>query len=495
MDPQPGGTVTRTNGRGDRLLIALLIAVLLMVGPALVAGPAVRGADAGESPAPTSASPAAAAASPSAAPSGSVTLPDTPAATRLQWVLDALDRGADPLAVAEISDAFSPTFLAQVTTDQLTQVFAQISAAGPFTVTSYTPSADGLQAEARLDGPGVVLSVGIAVEQVAPHLIVGLGFAPASASPTIAPIATWEAVDVALRGLVPQPSVLAAEIVDGRCVPIHALDAERSLAIGSTFKLYVLGELARQVAEGTATWDEKLAIRDDWKSLPSGRMQDDPAGTRHTLEAFATGMISISDNTAADHLIHRLGREHVEANLSAMGHADPSLMTPFITARDLFVLKATGNAALTSEYLASDPLGRRTLLDGRVASTLIALTDLGDWIMPRDIDTLEWFASTKDLCAAMAKLRAFGTQPGLAPVLEILAVNPGMPFDPARWPYVGFKGGSEPGVLQLTWLVRRDDDRWFVLSITVDDPADATDRTMPTVEIAREAFDLLAEAP
>ena len=74
-------------------------------------------------------------------------------------------------------------------------------------------------------------------------------------------------------------------------------------------------------------------------------------------------------------------------------------------------------------------------------------------------------------------------------------MNPGMPFDPARWPYVGFKGGSEPGVLQLTWLVRRDDDRWFVLSITVDDPADATDRAVPTVEIAREAFDLLAEAP
>jgi beta-lactamase class A len=278
-------------------------------------------------------------------------------------------------------------------------------------------------------------------------------------------------------------------------VPIHALDAERSLAIGSTFKLYVLGELARQVAEGTATWDEEFASRADWQSLPTGTMQDDQEGTRHTLEAFATGMMSISDNTAADHLIHRLGRENVEANLSAMGHADPSVMTPFVTSRDLFVLKAPGNAELADEYLASDPVGRRTLLDGRVASTPIALADLGDWTTPRHIDTLEWFGSTNDLCAAMAKLREFGTQPGLAPVLETLAVNPGMPFDQVRWPYVGFKGGSEPGVLQLTWLVRRDDDRWFVLSITANDPADATDRAMQTVEIAQGAFDLLAEAP
>ena len=424
--------MTRTNGRGDRLPVAVLIAVLLMVGPALVAGPAVQGADADQSPASPSASPAATAASMSAAPSGSVTLPDTPAATRLQWVLDALDKGADPLTVAEISDAFSPTFLAQVTTDQLTQAFAQIAAAGPFAVTSYTPSADGLQAEARLDGPGPALSVVLAVEQAAPHRIVGLGFEPASASPTIAPIATWSDVDVALRGLVPQPSMLAAEIVDGECVPIHALDAERSLAIGSTFKLYVLGELARQVAEGTATWDEQLAIRDDWKSLPTGTMQDDPAGTRHTLEAFATGMISISDNTAADHLIHRLGRENVEANLSAMGHADASLMTPFITSRDMFVLKATGNAELTREYLTSDSLGRRTLLDGSVASTPIALTDLGDWTAPRHIDTLEWFASTKDLCAAMARLRDFGSQPALAPVLE----------DPRREPRDAVRRGA-----------------------------------------------------
>lgn len=121
----------RTNGRGDRLPVAVLVAVLVMVGPALVVGPVVRGADAGESPAPTSASPAAAAASVSAAPSGWVTLPDAPAATRLQWVFNALDAGAEPLTVAEISDAFSPTFLAQVTTDQLTQAFVQIAAPGP----------------------------------------------------------------------------------------------------------------------------------------------------------------------------------------------------------------------------------------------------------------------------------------------------------------------------------------------------------------------------
>jgi hypothetical protein len=33
------------------------------------------------------------------------------------------------------------------------------------------------------------------------------------------------------------------------------------------------------------------------------------------------------------------------------------------------------------------------------------------------------------------------------------------------WPYVGFKGGSEPGVLNMTYLLRRDDDKWFVVTL------------------------------
>jgi beta-lactamase class A len=410
-------------------------------------------------------------------------------------VLDLLNDNAAQLTEGEITDAFAPSFLAQVPAEQLMPVLRQIAAAGPFTVTSYTPNAGDLQAEARFDGPGAALAVGIAVEPAAPNRIAGLLFQPATAGPSAAPVASWDEVDRALAGLVAQPSMLAAEITDGRCTPIHALDPGRALAIGSTFKLYVLGELARQVAAGTAAWDEQLAIRDEWKSLPSGSMQDEPAGTTHTLADYARQAISISDNTAADHLVHRLGRENVEKNLAAMGVADPSRMVPFITSRDMFVLKATRNAALAKEYLAADQEGRRALLDGRVAATSIAPADLAGWTAPRAIETLEWFASTNDLCAAMTALRDSGGPADQSAVLDVLAVNPGMQVDAARWPYVGFKGGSEPGVLQLTWLLRRADDRWFVLSMTVDDPTSAADHALAAVGLAQGALGLLATTP
>ena len=410
-------------------------------------------------------------------------------------MLDALNGAGVQLTAADVTEAFAPSFLAQLSIDQLKTALQQVAAVGPFTVGSYTPVPGGLQAEARIDGPAASLSVGIAVDAAAPNQIIGLLFKPVTAGPSASPIASWGEIDTALRGLVPAPSMLAAEIKAGRCAPIHALDADQSLAIGSAFKLFVLGELASQVSAGTVTWDQQLAIRDDWKSLPSGTMQNEPAGTQHTLAEFARQMISISDNTAADHLIHTLGRETVERNLPAMGLADPARMTPFITTRDMFVLKATKDTDLAKAYLAADAAGRRALLDGQVASTPIAATDLADWTTPREIDTLEWFASPADLCAAMTTLRDQGGKPGLGPVLDILAVNPGMPVDSGRWPYVGFKGGSEPGVLQLTWLLRRADDRWFVLSITLDDPASGTDHVLAAVGLAQGAMNLMSAVP
>ena len=95
----------------------------------------------------------------------------------------------------------------------------------------------------------------------------------------------------------------------------------------------------------------------------------------------------------------------------------------------------------------------------------------------------------------MAHLKTLGSQTSLAPVLDILSTNPGMPFDKAKWPYVGFKGGSEPGVLSLAWLLRRSDNRWFVLSLTLNDSTTATDQTNAAVGVAQGALSLLATAP
>ncbi|WP_192784103.1 serine hydrolase [Nonomuraea angiospora] len=160
---------------------------------------------------------------------------------------------------------------------------------------------------------------------------------------------------------------------DGQCRIAHGLDADTQRPIGSAFKLYVLGALAQAVAEGRLSWNERLAIRDDHKSLPSGTLQNRPAGTMLALSEYADHMISISDNTATDHLIHRLGRDAVRRQLSLFGHREPDANVPILTTKAFFQLKAASDQDRTRQYLAL-PAHRRTA-DGRALATSLMVSD------------------------------------------------------------------------------------------------------------------------
>src|SRR3546814_9000798 len=54
---------------------------------------------------------------------------------------------------------------------------------------------------------------------------------------------------------------------------------------------------------------------------------------------------------------------------------------------------------------------------------------------------------------------------------RILGLNPGIPADAAsHWAYVGYKGGSEPGVLDMTLLLHAKSGGWYALSGTWNNP-------------------------
>lgn len=302
--------------------------------------------------------------------------------------------------------------------------------------------------------------------------------------PIVPTVTSWRAVDMKLRTLVTSASLYAGT-AGGK--DIHALDATRAGAIGSAFKLYVLGALADAVAKGTASWTEQLAIHESWKSLSSGAMRNEPAGKRFTLRHYAGQMISASDNTAADHRIHRLGRAAVEAQLGKLGHSVPSRNEPFLTTRELFALKLTASAKLRNEFAAAGAAGRRKLLP-RVDALGLKGAMSAPWPGPVDVDSIEWFASPRNLARAIAVLVARSET-----VRSILAINPGIQLDPKTWSYAGYKGGSEPGVLSLTWYLVRHDGKAFVLSVVLDDPHRAVDESS-AVAVAEAAIGLLAKA-
>ncbi len=164
--------------------------------------------------------------------------------------------------------------------------------------------------------------------------------------------------------------------------------------------------------------------------------------------------------------------------MTRFGMARPLLDTPFLTTRELFVLKGSADRSLARRYRALAPEGRRDFLTGRVDRA--PLSSFRGWTRPRGTDSLEWFASAADLCRAYAGLsRQAHSQPPVARALSIS--DGGLGLSPSRWPSVWFKGGSEPGVLTLAYRLRARDGRTYVVA------ALANDRRRPFRELAAGA--------
>ena len=195
------------------------------------------------------------------------------------------------------------------------------------------------------------------LEVDAQGLISGLDFE--SAGPVLPPApTTWQGVDAAIRSAAPQVRLLVAEVTGGSCRPVHGIDPGTAAPLGSAFKLYVLAALATAIAAGKVSWAQPLTVTAQLKSLLSDGLQNEPDGTRVSVQDAAAKMISISDNTAADMLINLVGRPAVEAALTTGGMADPSVNQPFLTTRELFILRLHQWPALARRYIAaSQPAG------------------------------------------------------------------------------------------------------------------------------------------
>jgi beta-lactamase class A len=405
-------------------------------------------------------------------------IPNTPAGEQLSWALQQVNDGGSTLTTQDIADRFSDNFLAGVSPTDLIGVFTgYLAPNGPMTVARFEGGVTATRANALLTtGSGQPWHVRLGVEASAPYRIDDLFFEPAPLPATMPnPPASWKSLDRRLKQVAPEVAFVAAEVTDGTCRPVQSLDADRELAIGSSFKLYVLGELARQIAAGTASWDEPLTLRAKLKSLPSGSMLYEKNGSVFPILTYAEHMIAESDNTATDHLIDRLGRQNIERMMATMGHSHPALNTPLLMTREWFAIKLRLTADQIAAYLAADDATRRKLLTDEVDPQADTLWDGEEWVNPYLIDSIEWFASPADLCRAMAYLLGQSSQPGLTPILDCLSLNPGIPFDAATWSYVGHKEGYETGVKSQDWLLQRTDGRWFVIAAIINDPTKEID--------------------
>jgi beta-lactamase class A len=387
---------------------------------------------------------------------------------QLTWVLAALNGAA--VTGNEVAAHFTPAFLTQASATTVISVFSTLSPQAPWRIVGYEGAvmATALTAQVtRSDGEYWRLQ--IAIDPTEANLISGLELSPAGdLDPSLQ---SYSAIDQALQAVAPDVDLLTATIGSGSCTPIHELNPTASLALGSSFKLWVLATLAQSISEGTLAWTTTIPIQDMYKSLPSGMLQNVPDGTMLPLLTFAEDMISISDNTAADHLIWEVGRANVEAMLATTSHHDPAEDEPFLTTREMFVIKLLLSMTDQQAWISSTTDQKRTLLAQYDATLDPRTYDGPAWVNPILIQQMEWFATTGDLCNVMSALKAYGDMTATQQVYDILSINPGVPDAAGLFSYVGYKGGSEPGVETLNWLLqRKSDSAWVFLSLGVNDP-------------------------
>jgi len=370
------------------------------------------------------------------------------------------------------ADYFAPGFQAAIPEAQFKTITAGLIAqyGQPLAVESAT-STDGHSGTVRLrfeKGIGTIaLVVGAAPDaRVTGLRLTGFDMADDSFARVAADIA-------ALPG---RTGFLVAALDGDSITPLASAHPDTQFAIGSTFKLYILDELAAQVAAGKRRWSDVVPLAH--QSFSSAGTANWPKDTPVTLQSLANWMISVSDNSATDTLIHLLGREAIEARMKAAGHSDPSRNIPFLTTVEAFALKGNNFADQRAAFLAGDDVAQRRIIAANRDKLILANVDgVSFGTAPRFIDSLEWFASPADIARAFADLRARGSDAAMA----ALAINPGVPPGATRdWSWLGYKGGSETGVVAMSLLgQRKRDGKYFIVTASWNDPkAEVSTETM-----------------
>jgi hypothetical protein len=375
-----------------------------------------------------------AATDPSPESSGSATATPTPSA--IDFARDRIDT---MLRTGHADSAwFSASFLSQVSASQVDAIIAGLTTAlGPYQRVEVTPTRFIAHFAKGTDDVLIHLDAGYKID--------GLFFKP--------PVMATSSIDDSLRALAQLPGTVSYVVIEEGRSERAALNASAPLAIGSAFKLAVLNALRDQIRNGSRHWSNVVPLRGSWKSLPTGVLRDWPDNTPLTLATYAAEMISISDNTAADALVRLVGP----------GALRPYAIRndPFLTTREMFVLKSAEGTSLRSAYLrATTPKDRAAVL-ARV--DLLPLPTL-EQLQTTPDPSVEWHYSVRELCSLMRRVSD----------LPLMSINPGIP-NSSDFRHVAYKGGSDVGIINMTTMVTTKRGTTVCFSATLNDEKHAVD--------------------
>jgi beta-lactamase class A len=107
---------------------------------------------------------------------------------------------------------------------------------------------------------------------------------------------------------------------------IYSLRGGEPVRTASTIKLAILVECFFEAAEGKLKWEEPITVTKDEQVSGSGLLQDFTPGVQLPLKDVVDLMIVVSDNTATNLILNRIGGDSVNARMEKLGLTQTRVM-------------------------------------------------------------------------------------------------------------------------------------------------------------------------
>ncbi len=379
-------------------------------------------------------------------PSGNTfQLPPGPVSTQLEWLMSELAAG-ETTTLAEINQHFDPGWLAQITPVQTQDFINNIRASYPDAVIRDVVALTPVRATVVIDSPGGMpphgyLSIG--ARYTGGQGITQLGVSAWSGSvqyPSDQTLTMTQAADK-FATLSTANSLLVGRIGgNGQCTTLVERNANLPRATASIFKIYVLGGIARMIADGPLSAADPVALVAS-ELAPGGVINSEPLGTPFQVEELARLMMGISDNTATDLLHERAGRTRMNLAASQMGMSQPTLMTPLLGISEQFHVFRSFPLATALDYVNGDEAYQAQFVVDQI-EPLGPFTN-APYFHSQLLTSGTWQASPLDICAAFAALRRLpqGSE-AMTTVDAALGASAGQPDVRGDFDRVWYKGGS-----------------------------------------------------
>jgi beta-lactamase family protein len=174
------------------------------------------------------------------------------------------------------------------------------------------------------------------------------------------------------------------------------------VAVASVIKLVVTAAALEAIDQHRLSFEDKLTLRPELRSHPAGVLQEGADGLQVSVERALNLMLAVSDNTAMDLLLERVGREAVSATLRRQedGELD-ARQVPLLSTREAFMLKFGPDSTQASRFEVADDDGQAEILGSIRAEPLPAIDAR---VAPSHVDTIGHFASPAALCRTWRQL-------------------------------------------------------------------------------------------